>query len=113
MSATSFDVHTFRRPGMPTPRTALTTVWARDLDKRESALAEREATLAKRERALDAAERIHELRQLGVHVTPIRSERVGSPRPADQTARARYSDTFKVRELEWWKKQLGGVPVLR
>ncbi len=113
MSAASFDVHTFRRPGMPAPRTALTTVWARDLDKRESALVEREERLARRERALDAAERIHELKNLGVHIEPIRSERLVSPRPTDQPARIRFTDSFKVREIEWWKKQLGAVPVLR
>jgi len=114
MSAASFDVHTYRRPGMPIPRTALTTIWARDLDKREHAVAEREANVARRERQLDSIERIHELKQLNGPdaVAPIRSERVATPRPAQQTGRGRFTQTFSLREVEWWKKQLGAVPVL-
>ena len=47
------------------------------------------------------------------HGDPIRSEHVVSPRATDQSARMRFAETFKVREIEWWKKQLGAVPVLR
>jgi hypothetical protein len=112
MSAASFDVHTYRRPGMPIPRTALTTIWARDLDRRESALAEREARVARRERELESVERIHELRQLGSPdvSAPIRSERVATPR--SQQSGKRFTQTFSLTEVEWWKKQLGNVPVL-
>ena len=114
MSAASFDVHTYRRPGMPIPRTALTTIWARDLDKRETDVAEREAKVARRERQLESIERIHELKQLNGPdaVTPIRSERAPTQRSTDQSGRSRFTQTFSLRELEWWNKQLGSMPVL-
>lgn len=112
MSATSIDVHTFRRPGTPQPRTALTTIWARDLDKRESVLDAREAEVSRRERTLARIERKEELRRL-MDVEPQEEATARAVRPFDHALRLRVHEGFRVRELEWWRKQLGAVPVLR
>lgn len=113
MSATSFDVHTFGRQLPRLARTPLSALYTRDLDKREAAIAEREANVARRERALEAIERTRELKDWGALVTPTRTERAPAPpRPLEYAMQLRFHETFRVKEREWWRKQLGRVPVL-
>ncbi|HZU21021.1 MAG TPA: hypothetical protein VE982_07355 [Gaiellaceae bacterium] len=110
MAATSFDVHLFGRQVRPVTRAPLATMYVQDLDRREAAVAEREADVARREKALESIERIRELREQGARVPLTRTKSV---RPFEQASQLRFSDTFRLRELEWWRKQLGCVPVLR
>jgi len=113
MSATSFDVHTFGRQLPRLARTPLTALYTRDLDKREAAIAEREANVARRERALETIERARELKGVDAPVASLRASRPGAtPRPFEQATQLRFHETFRVKELEWWRKQLGRVPVL-
>jgi hypothetical protein len=113
VSATSFDVHLFGRQVPQIPRTPLAAMYTRDLDRREAAVAEREADIRRREKALESIERIHELRELGERVAPVVTERAPRPKPFEYASQLRFHDGFRLRELEWWRKQLGCVPVLR
>jgi hypothetical protein len=114
MSATSFDVHTFGRQVPAVPRTPIAAMFARQLEEREAAVAEREADIARRERSLESIERVRELKEAGARVAPAITHRVANAlRPFDYASQLRFEETFKLREVEWWRKQLGAVPVLR
>jgi hypothetical protein len=111
MSATSFDVRAFnRRTDVATA--LLTAIDAKELQKREMAVADREREVARRERAIDRLERLHELKGTasasGPTILPERPE--GSPEHMNR--RFALHEKLRWREREWWSKVLGCVPSL-